>query len=165
MISFAAVPKEKPLPDCIRLHILANSDSAEDQAAKLKVRDAVLEIARELPSAGTKDEARSELLSMGDKLQQAAEETLSQNGMDYGAVLMTGEFDFPDRVYGDALYPAGRYEAIRIVLGSGEGHNWWCVMFPPLCVIEEEPGSAEYEADGTLKFKSFFAELIRGLFG
>ena len=164
-LAFAAVPAQKKQPDCIRLHILADSDSAVDQAAKLAVRDAVLKIARELPEAGSKDAAREELLSKGAELQRAAEETLRARGLDYGAVLMTGEFDFPDRTYGETLYPAGRYEAIRIVLGSGDGHNWWCVMFPPLCVIEDEPGSAEYDEDGTLKFKSFFAELIRGLFG
>ena len=144
--------------------MLADSDSEEDQAAKLKVRDAVLAVARERCRASSPEEAMEELLSLGSELQRAADETLAENGMDYGAAVYAGEFDFPDRVYSGELYPAGRYEAIRIVLGSGRGHNWWCVMFPPLCVIEEEPGEAEYDEDGTLKLKSFFAELIRGLF-
>ena len=158
------MPCEKTRPDCVRLHVLADSDSEEDQAAKLLVRDAVLAVARERCRASSPEEAMEALLSLGGELQRAADETLAENGMDYGAAVYAGEFDFPNRVYSGELYPAGRYEAIRIVLGSGRGHNWWCVMFPPLCVIEEEPGEAEYDEDGTLKLKSFFAELIRGLF-
>ena len=145
--------------------MIADSDSEVDQAAKLMVRDAVLKVAREKCGASTPEEAMKELLSLGGELQRAADETLARNGMDYGAAVYAGVFDFPDRVYSGELYPAGRYEAIRIVLGSGGGHNWWCVMFPPLCVIEDAPGAAEYDEDGTLKLKSFFAELIRGLFG
>lgn len=147
---------------CIRLHVLANSDSEEDQAAKLKVRDAVLALSRERLTAADRDTALSELLSMGGELQTAAEETLASLGMDCGVSVLAGEFDFPDRTYGDKLYPAGRYEAVRIILGEGEGRNWWCVMFPPLCVIDDSP---EYREDGALAFKSFFIELWRGIFG
>ncbi|MBO4562778.1 MAG: stage II sporulation protein R [Clostridia bacterium] len=150
--------------DDLRLHIIANSDSEEDQAAKLRVRDAVLACVRERFSAATRDEARTLLFEMGGELQSAAEEALLECGMDYGAQLAAGEFDFPDREYGERVYPAGRYEALRIVLGEGEGQNWWCVMFPPLCVIEDEPGSTEYNSDGTLAFKSFFVKLWKELF-
>lgn len=150
---------------CLRLHIIANSDSEEDQAVKLKVRDAVLALVREDFSAGSREEAVTELLSRGAEMQETAEQVLRVNGFDYGAQLIEGEFDFPDRVYGDELYPAGRYEALRIVLGDGEGRNWWCVMFPPLCVIETAESPAEFNEDGTLKFRSAVWELLKEVFG
>lgn len=164
----SAVPGETAYPprtDCIRLHIVANSDETADQQVKLAVRDALLAVARTRFSAASREEAEPQLLTLAPALQYEAERTLATNGMDYGVQLMTGEFDFPDRVYGGELYPAGRYEALKVVLGEGAGHNWWCVMFPPLCVIETENSPAEYEEDGTLKFKSFFADLWKELFG
>lgn len=148
--------------DCIRLHVIANSDSEEDQAVKLKVRDAVLKAAGELISVETAAEARGEIMRSGGALAEAAERTLRENGMDYGASLYLGRFDFPDRTYGNELYPAGRYEALRVVLGEGAGQNWWCVVFPPLCLVTDEP---EFNDDGSLVFKSFFEELFGRLFG
>ncbi|MCR5809044.1 MAG: stage II sporulation protein R [Clostridiales bacterium] len=157
--------KEKGVPDALRLHIIANSDDPADQAAKLKVRDAVLEAFEGGFGADSRKEAEEKLLSMGGKIQEAAENALRECGMDYGAELIEGEFDFPDREYGGKLYPAGRYRALRVILGEGNGRNWWCVMFPPLCLIETEPGGTEVNEDGTLKFKSFFAKLWREIFG
>lgn len=151
--------------ECLRLHVIANSDSAEDQAVKLKVRDAILEYAREDLEAEDRASAERELLSSGGDLQEAAECALRENGADYGAELFFGEFNFPDRAYQNRFYPEGRYEALRVVLGEGEGHNWWCVMFPPLCVIETEDQPAEFNEDGTLVFKSFIFDLVREVFG
>ena len=155
----------KGVPDALRLHVIANSDSVEDQAAKVKVRDAILEEFNGGFGASTKEEAEETLLSMGERLQKAADRALNNSGMDYGAELVFGEFEFPDRTYGDRLYPAGEYTALRVILGEGKGRNWWCVMFPPLCVIETEPGETQVNEDGTLRFRSFFLELWRGLFG
>ena len=148
--------------DCIRLHVIANSDEKIDQEAKLAVRDAVLELARERFTASDKREAQTQLMELGEELQLAAERVLKDRGMDYGVQLLSGEFVFPDMEYNGKLYPAGSYDALRIVLGDGEGQNWWCVMFPPLCVIDPSP---EYNPNGTLRFRSFFAELWRGIFG
>lgn len=154
--------KDEDRRDCVRLHIIANSDGEADQQVKLKVRDAILKIARERLSASDACEAENGMILLGNELESEAERVLRENGMDYGASLYLGEFDFPDRTYGDEVYPAGKYRALRVVLGDGAGQNWWCVVFPPLCLVTDEP---EFTDDGALKFRSFFAELWRGLFG
>ena len=118
-----------------RLHVIANSDSAEDQAAKLRVRDAILAYERaRMEDAETAEEARARLMEDGAGLLFAAERALAECGMDYGASLEIGTFPFPQREYGAEVYPAGEYAALRVVLGAGKGQNWWCVMFPPMCV-------------------------------
>ncbi len=148
----------------LRLHVIANSDSAEDQRVKLIVRDAVLACMSEAPEPETQEEARERLLLKGGELQEAAERALAEEGADYPVQLIAGEFDFPEKEYAGRVYPAGRYEALRIVLGEGEGQNWWCVMFPPLC-IPDSGGGIEKNPDGTLKFRSLFYDLWRGIFG
>lgn len=147
----------------LRLHVIANSDSDEDQRIKLLVRDAVLECMADCGEADTPGEARELMLACGARLQGAAEAVLAREGADYGAELISGRFDFPRRDYGGRSYPAGEYEALKVVLGEGAGQNWWCVMFPPLCLINE--GGVEKNEDGTLKFKSFFQELWERIFG
>ncbi len=150
----------------LRLHIIANSDSAEDQAAKLCVRDAVLQCVRErFEGAENSAEAEEILLAMGDELLECAKKALASCGTEHDVQLIDGEFSFPDRLYEGLLYPAGSYRALRIIIGAGEGHNWWCVMFPPLCIIDDGNGEASVNPDGTLEFKSFFAELFEKLFG
>lgn len=151
--------------ECLRLHVIANSDSFEDQAAKLRVRDAILACVREDFTASNKREAKLELAARGAELQKAAETALEECGMDYGAMLVSGEFDFPDRDYDGEFYPAGKYDALRVVLGDGAGQNWWCVMFPPLCIIETENEKAEFNDDGTLVFKSVIWDFLKGVFG
>lgn len=118
-----------------RLHIRANSDSAEDQATKLAVRDALLPFTTEL-FADCKD--------MGDAVEVAKSEneailshidsTLSDLGADYSARISIGKEEFPERNYGGEVYPAGEYTALIVELGEGEGQNWWCVLFPSLCL-------------------------------
>lgn len=122
----------------LRLHVIANSDSAADQRVKLRVRDAVLACVEASESA---EQTRRYILSHGAELLEAAENTLREHGFDYGAQLMLGSYEFPDRSYDGKLYPAGSYSALRVVLGSGAGRNWWCVLFPPLCIVtaEQEP--------------------------
>lgn len=153
----------------LRLHIIANSDSEEDQAVKLMVRDAVLQsVQASFAENAANDSKQAErcLLSLGSEIQKAAETTLAENGFSYGVQLISGDFDFPERDYGEKTYPAGEYSALRIILGEGEGQNWWCVMFPPLCIINDDAGEIEYNEDnGTVKFESIFADLWRKLFG
>ena len=74
----------------------------------------------------------------GKTLLEAAEKVLKDNGFSYSVQLMLGQYDFPDRTYGEAFFPAGEYNALRVVLGNGAGQNWWCVLFPPLCIVTEE---------------------------
>ncbi len=154
-----------------RLHVIANSDGAADQAAKLAVRDAILSYEADMAACADNETAKAMLMEDGEALLSIIEATLQDAGMDYGAQLMIGVYDFPDREYGDTLYPAGRYEALRVVLGEGQGRNWWCVMFPPLCILELPDGKidyekldADFEIDG-LKFNSFLIKLIKSIDG
>ena len=123
----------------LRFHVLANSDEEEDQAVKLKVRDGVLEW---LEGALTEEELNDlELMEKRIKelLPQIAEEAsqiLRQNGMDYEARAELGESLFPEKTYGNCTFPAGRYTALRILLGEAGGKNWWCVLFPRLCFLD-----------------------------
>ncbi len=149
------------IPEPIRLHVIANSDTAIDQQTKLKVRDAVLGVMQDkLSGAHTRSEARQALLDSGDALQAASEATLATADADYGARLSLGWTDFPDKTYGETVYPAGRYEALRIVLGDGKGQNWWCVMYPPLCL-----GDLQGMAQGNVHFRSGVVEFIEYLEG
>lgn len=135
--------------EVLRLHILANSDSGADQSVKLKVRDAVLEATGEL-FAGAEDLAEARALAEANlpRIEAAARQVLAENGC--GEMPVRAELArsrFTTREYGGTLLPAGEYEAVRLLLGEGAGQNWWCVMFPPLCVPaawegDEDPGEA-----------------------
>lgn len=155
----------------IRLHVIANSDSDEDQAVKLKVRDAVVEyLTPSLVSAKTIDESRTIIMEQKDTLLSIAQQILTANNKHYAANLEIGWFDFPVKSYGTMVFPAGKYEALRIMLGKAEGKNWWCVLFPPLCFIDGAnatavPISAKTadEADeqpANIEFRFKFAEMF-----
>ena len=137
-------------PEVLRLHILANSDSKEDQRVKLLVRDALI---REFAPAGSLQEAEEVLLNEGGGVLETVKRVLREQGCAYGAQLRFGVMGFPDKTYGDTTYPAGEYEALRVELGNAEGQNWWCVLFPPLCLVdigvEDIPGTDElvFESD------------------
>ena len=129
----------------LRLHVTANSDSPADQAVKLQVRDAVLQAGAScFTDAESAAQAEERLAPALHTLRLTAERVLRENGCDYGAAAaLTTEY-FGTRSYGDVTLPAGRYRALRITLGSGEGKNWWCVMFPPLCL----PAAEKQATDG-----------------
>ena len=146
-----------------RLHIIANSNSAEDQAVKLEVRDAVLEYEAENLDAVSAAKTREELMTHGAELLEIIEGVLRSNGFDYGAQMLVGTFPFPDREYNGVLYPAGDYDAFRVILGDGVGENWWCVMFPPLCILKSDNG--KIDTDETIEFESVFVKLFKLLFG
>ena len=118
----------------VRLHILANSDSEEDQALKLQVRDAVLERAEEiLERAHDRSAAEEDLREALPELREIALETVASQGYDYDVTAELTDAAFPTREYDGFTLPAGEYLALRLVIGAGEGHNWWCVVCPPLC--------------------------------
>lgn len=146
-----------------RLHIIANSNSTEDQAVKLEVRDAVLEYEAENLDAVSAAKTREELMTHGAELLEIIEGVLRSNGFDYGAQMLVGTFPFPDREYNGVLYPAGDYDAFRVILGDGAGENWWCVMFPPLCILKSDNG--KIDTDETIEFESVFVKLFKLLFG
>lgn len=123
----------------LRLHVIANSDSDEDQKLKLAVRDAVLSAGSPLFDGEVNTKNAAEIAkSETEYLEQAAQAVIDEQGFDYGVKIEVGKSRFPTRIYEDVTLPAGEYTAVRVILGKGEGHNWWCVMFPPMCLSAAE---------------------------
>ena len=121
----------------VRLHILANSDSVQDQSVKLKVRDAVVAyLTPQVKDVADAQAAKAIIVSRRDEIILVAKKCLADNGVDYPVDIQIGNFEFPVRSYGNLVLPEGEYQAVRILLGSAAGQNWWCVLFPPLCFIE-----------------------------
>ncbi len=119
----------------IRLHVIANSDSAADQQLKLAVRDEVLKEAERLyPDGATLEEARTVLTEHLPQLADAGRQVVEDWGEEYPVTAQLEECWFPTKEYDDFALPAGNYEALRVVIGEGKGQNWWCVAFPPLCL-------------------------------
>lgn len=135
----------------IRLHVIANSDSEADQALKLKVRDAVVEYVEQNNHSTTVDESRQFLKENKNRLEKIAEGVIAAQGYDYDANANIGVCFIPEKTYGDITFPAGNYEAMNITLGEGEGQNWWCVLFPPLCLLEE--GTEQLAEDEATKLQ------------
>ena len=143
----------------VRLHVVAADDSAAAQALKLAVRDAVLDAARALlQDARDADAAWEIVVENRGVLASAAEACARANGYEGPVRCETGVYAFPDRQYGGAVVPAGDYRALRVVIGAGEGRNWWCVLYPSLCCPEA------MEPEGP-KFRSSVLDWLRGLFG
>ncbi len=135
-----------------RLHVIANSDTDEDQALKLKVRDSLLKYMNDICSnCSTKDEAISIANQHKEEFQKIAEQTISDNGYNYSVKMNIGNFYFPTKNYGDISLPAGLYDALRVEIGDAKGQNWWCVMFPSLCFIDVSSGIVDDEAKQNLE--------------
>lgn len=126
-----------PTDQLIRFHVLANSDSPEDQALKLKVKDKIITyMEKEFAQSETIDQSRQILLQNMDAIKTLAQTTLQEAGSDYTVDLQYGNFNFPVKYYGKFSLPAGNYEALRVIIGEGAGQNWWCVLFPPMCFVD-----------------------------
>lgn len=131
----------------LRLHVLANSDSTEDQRLKLLVRDGVVEMADELAEGCRNAEEAKKVYSDNlNILRKTAEEIISAEGYDYGVEVSLSEEYYPERQYGELRLPSGRYNSLKVCIGDSVGQNWWCVLFPPLCV---EAAEAEEELAAT----------------
>ncbi len=150
----------------IRIHVLANSDSQADQALKLQVKDAVVTYLKpQLEQSCSIAESRQIIQRSLPQIEQIAQQTLQQQHSGYQVTLQYGRFDFPIKYYGSFSLPAGNYEALRILIGEGQGHNWWCVLFPPMCFTDNDASSSGKYTDQTpekkvvIKFKS--AELLK----
>ena len=131
----------------LRLHILANSDSPADQALKLKIRDAVLSCSGDLFSGcDTRQKMISAAQEQLPKIQQVAEQTALHNGYELPVTASVTDMFFETRRYDHVILPAGTYTAVRIELGAAAGKNWWCVLYPPLCVSAAQTGFTEEEA-------------------
>lgn len=144
------------IPDeAIRLRILANSDTDQDQQVKRHVRDAVNEqIAAWVQDIDDIDEARELIASKTEEIESIVEETLTEHNAEQAfTVKYNDNVQFPTKIYGSYLYPAGEYEAVLITLGEGEGSNWWCVLFPPLCFLDFANGTTVEAAEDDLEMK------------
>ena len=143
--TWAQARQESISGSLVRLHVLAVSDDSNEQRIKLNVRDSVLSyISPKLESAESPDEAKRIISSELDGIKYAAETAAEGRPV---KVTLTQEY-YPTRDYGSFSLPAGRYESLRVILGEGEGHNWWCVVFPPLCLTAAESDSAVESLDG-----------------
>lgn len=151
-VSSFAVQSAGVRAQVVRLHVLANSDSEEDQALKLLVRDAVLQAGSDLFD-GSRDaqESLARLRTNRAQLQAAAQQAVVANGYDYPVEILIGKTYFSTRTYEGVTLPAGEYDAVQVVIGNGAGQNWWCVMFPPLCVSaaqEEDAVDLYFDKEG-----------------
>ncbi len=126
----------------VRLHVVANSDSASDQALKLKVRDAVIEFMKDkLANTKNINETRSIIKANIDEIEEISMKVVKENNFNYNVKASMGNYSFPTKTYGDIALPAGEYQALKVVIGEGTGANWWCVLFPPLCFIDATHGA------------------------
>ncbi|MFC3886405.1 stage II sporulation protein R [Bacillus songklensis] len=179
MYTQSAVKANEPtvIPDeAIRLRILANSDSDEDQALKREVRDRVNEeINKWVKDLTSIEEARKLIKGRLHIIKEIAEEVVEEHQAGQNVEVKFGKVRFPTKLYGQFLYPAGEYEAILITLGEGEGANWWCVLFPPLCFLDFSNGEAvkekeepknekQQEGKEQVEVKFFLVELFSKLF-
>ena len=135
-----------------RLHVIANSDSSEDQNLKYKVRDRLLDYMNTLcTNITSKEEAIETVQNHKEEFKNVALEVIHEEGFDYSVNINIGNFEFPTKTYGDIALPAGMYDALRVEIGSATGQNWWCVMFPSLCFIDISSGIVEEDSKALLE--------------
>ena len=143
--------------EVLRFHVLANSDSEEDQALKLEVRDSVLTwLEEEMPQNMDVDGTTQWVRSHTEDLEEVSRMTLEENGSDYPVSAAVTTCYFPEKTYGDVTFPAGNYEALRIEIGDADGHNWWCVLYPNLCFLDTT--NAVVPDEGKQKLKNVLTE-------
>ena len=121
----------------IRLHVIANSNTASDQGIKLKVRDAVIKHMQSRDDISTRRDMEEYITANTDRLERIAEGVVASEGRDDNVKASLGVRYIPEKTYGGTTFPAGNYEALDIKIGEGKGENWWCVLFPPLCLLDE----------------------------
>lgn len=168
----------------LRFHVLANSDSAEDQELKLAVRDAVgAKMQESLRGAGSRSECERIIEENMENIVATAEAVIADQGYGYEVSASLADTDFPVKTYGDYTFPAGKYEALQLVIGEGQGHNWWCVMYPNMCFsgsvyevageeaeesLREVLSEDEYEkvfSSGDYEVRFKYLKFLNGLFG
>ncbi len=175
--------EEEIYEDVIRLHVVAASDSREDQDLKLAVRDAILKAYSPiLAEAGEVEAADGKVVALCGEIEQTARDVVREAGYSYTVRVEYGDEEYPTREYGSYRFPAGQYRSLRVVIGEGEGQNWWCVLFPPLCLdmaIDSAPSDDSIsvglspdehaiimgEGDGGYRIRFKTLELLEGMFG
>lgn len=135
-----------------RLHVIANSNSDEDQSLKYKVRDSILNYMNNIcKDCNSKQEAINIVSEHQEEFKQVALETIKNEGYSYTVKIEIGNFEFPTKQYGDISLPAGFYDALKVEIGKAEGRNWWCVMFPSLCFVDISSGIVPEESKEELQ--------------
>jgi stage II sporulation protein R len=120
----------------LRLHVIANSDDPADQALKIAVKDEIVVMMKqEFTDINNVTEAREMAEQDIPRIKALAESTIRAHGYEYQVEVKVGEYDFPTKSYGNMVFPSGKYQAVRVIIGEGQGKNWWCVLFPPLCLV------------------------------
>ena len=151
-ISYASAISENISNSVFRLHVIANSDSEEDQNLKYIVRDKLLEYMNTLTSGITSKDAAIEIAKAHEKdFYNIAKNTIKENGYAYDVKVEIGNSYFPTKYYGDISLPAGFYDSLKVEIGNASGQNWWCVMFPPLCFVDMSTGIVPDESKQTMK--------------
>ncbi len=138
--------------EVFRLHVIANSNSTEDQNLKFLVRDNIIKYMNSIcEKSSSKEETIQIVRNHLEDFKKIANETLKQNGYSYTSNVEIGNFEFPTKQYGDISLPAGYYDALKIKIGKAEGQNWWCVLYPSLCFIDVSTGIVPEESKKELK--------------
>lgn len=139
--------EEKIYESVVRLHVLANSDSEDDQALKLKVRDAILSyVSPRVIDSASREEAIEILNGELEEIKKAATKVVADEGYDYSVEVTLTLEDYPTRNYESMSFPSGEYVSLRVMIGEAEGQNWWCVLFPPLCLSAASERAENEEA-------------------
>lgn len=136
----------------VRLHVVANSDTAKDQELKLKVRDGIIAYLEPvLRDVSDVEETKRIIGENIEGIEEEAQKLIKKYGYTYSVTASLGNFDFPTKVYENAQFPKGKYDALRIVIGNGNGQNWWCVLYPQLCFSQSTNGTLTSESEANLK--------------
>lgn len=150
--SYVAAVSNDISESVFRLHVIANSDSEEDQNLKYIVRDNLIKYMNTLTqNMSTKDDAIKIVKEHEQDFRDIAIKTIRENGYDYDVKVEIGNCYFPTKYYGDISFPAGYYDALKVEIGESAGQNWWCVMFPPLCFVDMSTGIVPDESKQTIK--------------
>ncbi|MBM7557553.1 stage II sporulation protein R [Halanaerobacter jeridensis] len=157
--------------DLLRLHVVANSNSPADQLLKRKVRNEIINAGNKIFSGLSNPERAKEIVNNNlDYLSKVVKQKISEEGYDYKIQLKVGNYNFPTRSYNNLTLDAGEYQALRVEIGSGQGANWWCVLFPPLCFVDSvdkmppqmiNKGQNKNKEQVQVKFKLKFAEYLK----
>ncbi|WP_100405727.1 stage II sporulation protein R [Bacillus solitudinis] len=174
----ATLHQEVSQDDAIRLRILANSDSIKDQVLKREIRDEVNKaITKWVTDIADLEEAKVTIKNNLPRIETIVQEELAKQGLSQSFTVSFEDVQFPTKIYGNIVYPAGSYQAVLITLGEGNGENWWCVLFPPLCfldmangeaveaeeVADEEPQQLATEQGEEVEVKFFVVEFFSSL--
>ena len=147
-----AKTQEHLAQEVLRFHILANSDSEEDQALKMTVKEQVIAYLNEaMPKGMDVDETKDWMRRHTDDLEALAARVIAEEGADYPVSAAVTTCYFPEKTYGDVTFPAGNYEALRVEIGAAKGHNWWCVLYPNLCFLDATNAVVPKEGKEELK--------------